>query len=116
MSLLVTLKTTELDEGIPGRIPQEAVLSGQALTKSWEQDNVSGKVRSGVWEIEPSTVISRKGETWEFCQILQGACVITPEGGAPVHYKAGDSFILKPGFVGTWEVTERLRKIYVIVS
>ncbi len=46
--------------------------------------------------------------------ILEGHSVVTEEGGAPVHLRAGDSFIMRPGFKGTWEVIETTRKDYVI--
>jgi uncharacterized protein len=48
--------------------------------------------------------------------ILSGIVEITPEGGEPVVYKAGDSFVMKPGFVGVWKTIETVRKIYLTVS
>jgi uncharacterized cupin superfamily protein len=53
-------------------------------------------------------------EEWEFCYVLEGACELTPEGGAPQTYMAGDSFVIEPGFVGVWRVTEPMRKRFVI--
>ncbi|GHH88823.1 cupin domain-containing protein [Streptomyces capitiformicae] len=47
--------------------------------------------------------------------ILAGIVELTPEGGEPVVYRAGDSFVMKPGFVGVWKTIETVRKIYVIV-
>jgi uncharacterized cupin superfamily protein len=40
--------------------------------------------------------------------------VIEAEGGEAVTVRAGDSFILRPGFKGSWEVIETTRKEYVI--
>ncbi len=40
--------------------------------------------------------------------------MITEDGGAARTVRAGDSFILRPGFAGTWEVLETTRKEYVI--
>ncbi|WP_306970422.1 cupin domain-containing protein [Streptomyces afghaniensis] len=31
-------------------------------------------------------------------------------------YTAGDSFVMKPGFVGVWKAVETVRKIYVTVK
>ncbi len=39
---------------------------------------------------------------------------MTEDGGDPIHLKAGDRLILRPGFKGTWEVLETTRKDYVI--
>ncbi|WP_308010811.1 cupin domain-containing protein [Streptomyces sp. AC495_CC817] len=48
--------------------------------------------------------------------ILSGVIELTPEGGEPVVYKAGDSFVMKPGYVGVWKTIETVRKIYLTVS
>jgi uncharacterized cupin superfamily protein len=40
--------------------------------------------------------------------------VITQDGADPVTLNAGDSFIIRPGFAGTWEVLETTTKDYVI--
>ena len=71
-----------------------------------------GKLLMGTWE-------SSKGvwlvdyKDWEYCHVLEGYCVITPDGGAPIELKAGDVFIVNPGLKGTWEVIERMRKYFV---
>ncbi|MGA5200017.1 cupin domain-containing protein [Streptomyces variegatus] len=31
-------------------------------------------------------------------------------------FKAGDSFVMKPGYVGVWKTIETVRKIYLTVS
>ena len=33
-----------------------------------------------------------------------------------VIYRAGDSFVMKPGYVGVWKTIETVRKIYVTVG
>ena len=48
------------------------------------------------------------------CHILSGHSVLTEEGGEANTLKAGDSFVIRPGFKGTWEVIETTRKEYVI--
>ncbi len=73
-------------------------------------------VHTGVWEATPGVTHSIKGKTFEFCHILSGIVEITPEDGEPVIYKAGDSFVMKPGFVGIWKTIETVRKIYVTVT
>jgi len=65
---------------------------------------------------EPGTNKSIKGERFEFCLILEGSVEITPDGGEPQTYRAGDSFIMKPGYIGTWKTIETMRKLYVVVD
>jgi hypothetical protein len=36
--------------------------------------------------------------------------------GTATHLRTGDSFIIRPGFEGTWEVLETTLKDYVIRS
>jgi uncharacterized cupin superfamily protein len=41
---------------------------------------------------------------------------LTEDGGKPVTYRKGDSFVMKPGYRGVWKTIETVRKIYVIVG
>lgn len=50
---------------------------------------------------------------WEYCHFQEGYCIITPDGMAPIHLKAGDIFVVEPGMKGTWEVVETVRKYFV---
>jgi len=50
----------------------------------------------------------------EYCQILEGISVITDNDGNSITVAAGDNFVVPSGFIGTWEVVEPTRKIYVI--
>lgn len=116
MPLIVTIDTA------PSTIPKaskalpERLIAGDPEFKSWNQDVSRGDVRTGVWEATPGETRSIKGETFEFCHILSGLVEITPEGGTPIRYGAGDSFVLKPGFVGVWKTIETVRKIYVVAG
>ena len=95
----------------------ERLIAGAPHFKTWAQDEAKGElVHTGVWEATPGETRSIKGETFEFCHILSGKIEITPDGGAPIPFKAGDSFVMKPGFTGVWKTIETVRKIYVTVS
>ncbi|MBM3098643.1 cupin domain-containing protein [Gluconobacter cerinus] len=117
MSLLLPIQTN------PDFTPRESVstperlISGSPAFKTWALDTSrNGNVRTGVWEATPGTTKSIKGEAFEFCHILEGLVRITENVGESYLFKAGDSFILKPGFVGTWETIETVKKIYVFVE
>jgi len=116
MSRLVTIKTCDLGDGVRGSVAQEKLLEGEPVTTSWEQDKIEGKIRTGVWEMTPGMTISIKGHVYEYCHILEGVVEITPENGAPRRYTAGDHFVMKPGFRGTWRTIETVRKIYVVID
>ena len=41
--------------------------------------------------------------------VLDGVIELTEDGGETVTYRAGDSFVMKPGFTGTWRTIETVR-------
>lgn len=48
----------------------------------------------------------------EIAWILEGECVITPEGGTPVSFGKGDLVTFPAGLKCAWEVKQPLRKHY----
>jgi hypothetical protein len=71
------------------------------------------QILAGVWSSEVGKWrISYTEE--EYCQILQGKSIIADTAGNATTVSAGDSVVVPRGFVGTWEVVEPTRKIYVI--
>ena len=112
--LLVTFKLDQLGETTEFRPPADRVLEGDIVCRRWDVDSAKdGKVSAGVFESTPGINRSIKGETWEFCLILSGVVEITEDGQAPVTYRAGDCFIMKPGYTGTWRTIETARKVWV---
>ncbi|QTQ84465.1 cupin domain-containing protein [Agrobacterium tumefaciens] len=117
MSLLKTIDTNPTFEPKASKALPERLIAGDPSFKTWPLDEArDGTVHTGIWEATPGESRSIKGETFEFCHILEGVIEITPEGGAPLRYTAGDSFVMKPGFVGVWKTIETGRKIYVTVN
>jgi uncharacterized cupin superfamily protein len=115
--LLKTIDTNPTTSPRESKALPERLLAGDPSFKTWAQDVAKGdSVHTGVWEATPGETRSIKGETFEFCHIISGVVEITQEGGTPVIYKAGDSFVMKPGFVGIWKTIETVRKIYVTIS
>lgn len=89
------------------------LISGDPRFRSWSVEEADGGLYAGVWEATPGKWRIEYDE-WEFCHILSGVSVISEDGGAARTVRAGDSFVLRPGFKGTWEVLETTRKEYVI--
>ncbi len=48
----------------------------------------------------------------EVAYILEGECVITPTGGAPVSFGKGDLVTFPAGMTASWEVKKPLHKHY----
>ncbi|ROH87021.1 DUF861 domain-containing protein [Pseudomethylobacillus aquaticus] len=48
----------------------------------------------------------------EIAYILEGECVITPEGGTPVTFGKGDLVTFPAGLKASWEVKQSLHKHY----
>lgn len=98
------------EDGAP---PPERIISGDPKFKTWNIEEQPGGLYAGVWESTPGKWRIDYDE-WEYCRILSGVSVITGEDGEARRVTAGDSFIIRPGFKGAWEVIETTRKEYVI--
>ncbi|AXI56391.1 hypothetical protein SuNHUV7_15840 (plasmid) [Pseudoseohaeicola sp. NH-UV-7] len=90
----------------------EKLISGDPKFTTWNLEERDG-LYCGIWQSTPGKWRMSYDE-WEYCRILSGTSVVTEDGGAPITVTAGDSFILRPGFSGTWEVLETTTKDYVI--
>jgi hypothetical protein len=91
----------------------DRLISGDPQFTTWNVEEAPGGLYAGIWQSTPGKwrIVY---EEWEYFHILDGHSVVTEDGGKPVHLRAGDSYILRPGFKGTWEVLETTRKDYVI--
>ncbi|UVC12268.1 cupin domain-containing protein (plasmid) [Rhizobium sp. TH2] len=116
MPFLKTVDPNSTDAPRESKPVPERLISGDPAFKTWAQDVArDGLVHTGIWEATPGVTRSNKGETFEFCHILNGVVELTPDNGETITYRAGDSFVMKPGFTGTWKTVETVRKIYVTV-
>lgn len=68
---------------------------------------------AGTWQGEPGLWRVNYSEH-EYCEILEGVSVLRDEQGQSKTLRAGDRFVIPAGFIGTWEVLERCRKVYVM--
>jgi uncharacterized cupin superfamily protein len=91
----------------------DRLISGNPEFTTLNVEEAAGGLYAGIWQSTPGKWRIEYDE-WEYFHILEGYSVVTEDGGEPVHLKAGDSYILRPGFKGTWEVLETTRKDYVI--
>lgn len=75
----------------------------------------AGSNDCGIWECTPGR-FRRQIDNAEVMHILSGACTFTPEGGEPLQIAAGDTLFFPSHTVGVWEISETLRKVYVVFA
>lgn len=73
------------------------------------------QVETGIWECTPGTW-RRQITDQEFCHFIAGKGSFTPDGGEPIHFKAGDAFLLPANSFGVWVIDETARKTYVLIK
>jgi uncharacterized protein len=90
------------------------VLAGDPVHSTWNLEDDAG-LYCGLWQSTPGKWKVSYAE-WEYVYIHHGHSILTDAAGTETHLRAGMSFIIRPGFEGTWEVLETTLKDYVIRS
>lgn len=105
------------EAGKPYVLPDDRIVDGAPGFLSWDLEKTAdGKIVSGIWEASAGAWRSAKGRDWEFCHLISGVVELTEDGRPPITLKAGDVFVMRPGFTGTWRVIETVRKSFVIYT
>ena len=78
----------------------------------WTGPEGSGQ-ETGIWQCTagPSYWVQEENE---FIYLLSGSLTVTPDGGKPATFRAGDSAMFPRGWRGTWDLHETVRKVYVV--
>ena len=108
------------------RLSASRLLSADVLSHSLDPDGGSaalrtaaatlaagsvGAVEVGLWEAGPGT--DTDTETDEVFLVLSGAGTVTFADGSALQLRPGVLVCLREGDRTTWEITERLRKLYL---
>ncbi len=102
-------------EGIQAEVTRpdpSRVLAGDPVHTTWNIEDRDG-LYCGLWQSTPGTWTIHYAE-WEYVYIHSGHSVLTDANGTATVLKAGDSYIIRPGYSGTWAVIETTLKDYVI--
>ena len=99
------------DQYQPAKLPIGSVIAEQGVDQSQTIEDIGASI--GIWESTPGK-FSRHVANREFCHIISGWCIFTPEGEEPVELRAGDGVIFPANCAGVWDVKETLRKTYVL--
>lgn len=108
--VMIDIAGVEPEQSAPA---PDRLIAGDPKFRTWNVEERDGGLYAGIWEATPGKWRIEYDE-WEFCHILAGVSVIAEDGGQSRTVKTGDSFLLRPGFKGSWEVLETTRKEYVI--
>lgn len=95
-------------------IAADKIIAGQPQTRTLVlYDNAGRQQYAGEWEATPGKWRIAYTE-WEYVYVLSGHCIVTGDDGTVVEAGPGVSFVIEPGFTGSWEVTAPMRKLWVI--
>lgn len=95
-------------------VAPEKVLAGNPTTRTQVlYEDAEAKQYAGEWEATVGRWRIAYTE-WEYIRVLSGRCIVTGDDGTKIEAGAGDSFVIEPGFAGTWEVLETMHKLWVI--
>ena len=101
---------TPITENLDGWVVTEGVPTMKTWILYTSHDE---SMISGYWEATPGSYHATYTD-YEFVHIIAGKLIITADGESPVALGAGDAFIVEPGFKGTWQIIEPIRKHFDI--
>jgi uncharacterized protein len=71
-------------------------------------------VSTGVWLCAPCRSVIESYPVHEMMTVVSGSVTVTTADGKAETFTAGDTFFIAKGTSCTWEITETLRKFYMI--
>ena len=104
-----------LDGGLEDTGPRAGADSGDPQTSGITFFSGHG-VDVGVWECTPGGWAINDRPNTETMLLLAGTVTITPVDGEAVELSEGDVFVLPKGWSGRWDITETVRKLYVLAG
>jgi uncharacterized protein len=112
-TVLTAAATAELEDWGPleEATSEDIPMQTHGLTM-WTGPEGSGQ-STGIWQCTagPSYWVQEENE---FIYLLSGSLTVTPDGGKPATFGAGDSAMFPRGWRGTWDLHETVRKVYVL--
>lgn len=108
-----SMRKDELDQLGPVKVPltsPPSMLVGRKYI-----DEAPGIDSMGIWECSPGrwqrTIMEE-----EFAHFITGSARFVPESGEPIDIRAGDTIWFPANTRGIWEISEDVRKVYVIIE
>ena len=112
-TVLSAAATAELEDWglLEEATSEEVPMQTHGLTL-WTGPEGSGQ-ETGIWQCTAGPSYWVQAEN-EFIYILSGSLTVTPDGGKPATFGAGDCAMFPRGWRGTWDLHETVRKVYVL--
>jgi hypothetical protein len=112
-TVLSAAATAELEDWglLEEATSEEVPMQTHGLTM-WTAPEGSGQ-ETGIWQCTAGPSYWVQAEN-EFIYILSGSLTVTPDGGKPTTFGAGDCAMFPRGWRGTWDLHETVRKVYAI--
>ena len=112
-TVLSAAATAELEDWGPleEATSEEVPMQTHGL-EMWTGPEGSGQ-STGIWQCTagPSYWVQEENE---FIYVISGSLTVTPDGGKPATFGAGDCAMFPRGWRGTWDLHETVRKVYVL--
>jgi uncharacterized protein len=108
-----SLPTDQLEDWGPAKVIVGTLIAH--IRSSEQTSGDGGRDRVGVWECTPGSWRRQVMER-EFAHFLSGRARFVPDDGEPFDINAGDAVWFPADTTGTWEISETLRKSYVIIG
>jgi uncharacterized cupin superfamily protein len=71
---------------------------------------------AGVWECAPCREVFEAYPVNEMMTVISGSVTLTSPDGTAQTFVGGDTFFMVKGTPCTWEITQTLRKFYMIAN
>jgi uncharacterized cupin superfamily protein len=105
------LRAMKLESAPP--FPAEMILKGRS--EHWQRVVHQGEVVVAIYEAKPALIdISDPFPYDEFVLVLEGQVTLTHIDGEKQTYKAGDTFLVPKGFLGSWDMPHDYRELIVV--
>lgn len=75
-----------------------------------------GAVSVGTWECAPCREVVESWPVHEMMTVVEGAVTVTDKDGHAESFGPGDTFYIAKGQYVVWEITEKLRKMFMVLA
>src|SRR5258708_29215083 len=94
--------------GLPAtvHVPSDTAMAGGERTLGYPAYTAptAGIFTAGVWACDAGTLEIQDLAIDEACYLIEGEVIITDRYGNSERFTAGEAFLLRQGFVGTWHM------------